>query len=105
MLLAWASLGTSFWITLGPFSEVPVPWIFTIGVYCLAYIAGFLVPFAPAGLGVREGVLALGMAAYLTPEMALLLAALNRGVYLLAEIILVIPCLAWYRRSVLPSQK
>jgi len=32
-----------------------------LGVFCLAWVAGFLVLLAPAGLGVRDSVMALGM--------------------------------------------
>lgn len=42
-----------------------------LGVYAIAWLCGFLVVGAPAGLGVREAVLLLGLAPMMSPEKAL----------------------------------
>ncbi|MEM7767709.1 MAG: hypothetical protein AAF253_09505 [Pseudomonadota bacterium] len=51
---------------------------FIIGVAALAWLAGFLTPGAPAGLGVREAVLLVALGPALGPTAALALAALYR---------------------------
>lgn len=48
------------------------------GVFALAWVSGFLFFIAPAGAGVREGVLVLGLAAVLNPAAALLVALVSR---------------------------
>lgn len=82
----WVVLGLSLWVTSPPFSAEGLHLFYTIGVYCLGYAIGFIVPFAPAGIGVREGVFILGMTPYLPLEGAVLLAAINRMIYVAVEI-------------------
>lgn len=96
----WILLGLSLWITLGPFATAQVPWYYVVGIYCFAYVAGFLVPFAPAGLGIRESILTFGLLPYMPVETGLLLASINRVLYFAAEMIVVIPCLFWERDRV-----
>ena len=93
LFAAWVFLGTAFWVTLVPFSAGPVPWAYVVGVYCLAYLVGFLVPFAPAGLGAREAVLVAGAGPLVGVELAIFLAAVNRILYVLMELGLAAPCL------------
>jgi len=93
LFAAWVFLGTAFWFTLVPFSAGPVPWAYFVGVYCLAYLVGFLVPFAPAGLGAREAVLVAGAGPLVGVELAIFLAAVNRILYVLMELGLAAPCL------------
>lgn len=89
----WVLLGVSLWVTLAPFVTVPPPWYYVVGIYCFAYVVGFLVPFAPAGLGIRESILSFGLLPYMPLETSLLLASINRVLYFAAEFIVVIPCL------------
>jgi len=90
---AWLLLGSAFWLTLSPFSVDTISWSYVVGVYCLAYLVGFLVPFAPAGLGAREAVLVAGAGPLVGVDVAIFLAAVNRILYLLAEFGMVAPCL------------
>ncbi|MBW9266121.1 MAG: hypothetical protein K1563_02610 [Candidatus Thiodiazotropha sp. (ex. Lucinisca nassula)] len=87
-LLIWLALGFAFWITLIPFSASEIGLVFVIGLYAFSYAVGFAVPFAPAGIGIRESVLVLGLAPFLDINTAIILAALNRIFYILIEIIL-----------------
>lgn len=91
LILIWLSLGLSFWVTLAPFVKTPVSFSYIIGIYCFAFAVGFLVPFAPAGLGVRDGVLAFAMLSFMPIETALLLSGVNRVIYIGVEILLVLP--------------
>lgn len=89
----WTLMGLAFWVTLLPFSTAPISTLYCIGLYSLAFFIGFLTPFAPAGLGIREGILTVGISPYVGMDIAVFLAGLNRAVYVLAEIGLVTPCL------------
>lgn len=67
-----------------------------IAVLALAHVAGVLAVFAPAGIGVRELVLAAGLGSVVSMEDALLLAAVLRALTLLADGVVVLAALlAW----------
>ncbi|MEJ2619460.1 MAG: lysylphosphatidylglycerol synthase domain-containing protein [Candidatus Thiodiazotropha sp.] len=86
----WAVLGYSFWITLSPYTTEQISLIYIIGLYALSYAIGFSVPFAPAGLGVREAILVAGLITYTDMNTAIVLAAINRLLYIICEIILLL---------------
>lgn len=88
--ISWLLFGTSLWITLIPFATENAPYFYIVGIYSLAYIIGFFVPFAPAGLGIREAILVFYLSKYVETDVALLLSAANRLVYFIAELILAI---------------
>ncbi|MEW8507327.1 MAG: hypothetical protein AB2598_11525 [Candidatus Thiodiazotropha sp.] len=87
-LLVWLALGFAFWVTLIPFSATEIGLVYIIGLYAFSYAVGFAVPFAPAGIGIRESVLVLGLAPFLDVNTSIILAALNRVFYILIEILL-----------------
>lgn len=100
LLACWTLFGFSFWITLGPVAEAAPSLVFAISVYCLAYVAGFCVPFAPAGLGVREAVLIVCLAEFLSLEAAFLVSALNRSLYLLVDVLMgALGAVLWFARA------
>ena len=55
-----------------------------------AYAVGFMVPFAPAGLGIRDAILTLGLLPFAATGEALAITVLARGVYLLVDVGLVV---------------
>lgn len=55
-----------------------VPWSGLVGVYAIAWLVGFLVPGAPAGIGIRESLLAVGLAPTLGSGVAVAAIALFR---------------------------
>jgi hypothetical protein len=87
-LFIWLALGFSFWITLIPFSSAEIGLVYIIGLYALSYAIGFMVPFAPAGIGIRESILVLGLMPFLDINTSIILATLNRLFYIAIEIIL-----------------
>lgn len=91
--LVWGFLGAAFWVTLVPTASVYPSLPYIIGVYCFAYVAGFLVPFAPAGLGIREAVLTMALMPYLGVETAAVMAAINRILYFAVEVFAAGTCL------------
>ena len=58
-----------------------------VGAYPLALCLGFLALVAPAGFGIREGVLLLALAPMVGPDMAIVLSAAIRVLQLLADLI------------------
>ena len=81
-------LGLAFWIVLFDFQLRPVSLFYVIGLYSIAYLIGFLVPFAPAGFGFRETVLVFGLAHLVGVETAVILAGVNRVLYFLSELLI-----------------
>jgi glycosyltransferase 2 family protein len=60
--------------------------VFATGLFASAYAIGFLVPFAPAGVGVREGILVAGSLPFMPVDAAVTLALLARILYLLVDL-------------------
>lgn len=85
LVACWLLFGVAFWITVTPLTFDDPMFVYAVSVYCLAYVIGFLVPFAPAGIGVREFIIFVGLIGFLSIEGAFLVAALNRAAYLLVE--------------------
>lgn len=86
MTLGWIAMGTSFFLLLATFGGW-LDWLWTVGTYAVAFTAGMVAIFAPAGAGVREGVLALagqmhGVAATVMLDAALL----NRALWVVADV-------------------
>jgi uncharacterized membrane protein YbhN (UPF0104 family) len=87
-LLAWVGYGVAFWLfARGTLPDATLPLASAIGVYTAAYVAGILAPFAPGGLGVREGVLVLALQPQVGLAHALALAAVSRLGVTLAELL------------------
>ena len=91
LLFVWILLGFSFYITLTPYLEnTDTRLILSIvGLYAFAYALGFIVPFAPAGIGIREAILVAGISNLVTIDYAIILASLNRMIYIIVEVIVV----------------
>lgn len=63
-------------------------WLMSIGVFGLAWVAGFLVVVAPAGAGVREAALVLGFVSVLPAGPVLTVAVLSRVLFVLSDVLL-----------------
>ncbi|UOY01234.1 lysylphosphatidylglycerol synthase transmembrane domain-containing protein [Blastococcus sp. PRF04-17] len=99
LCLSWTTLGVHFGFLvreLGP--DTSAVWLLSVGVYALAWVAGLLVVFAPAGAGVREAVLVLGFAAFLPAGPLLAVAVLSRVLLVLADVLLAagLVAAAWF---------
>lgn len=68
--------------------------ILITGAFALGYVAGFVAPFAPAGLGVREGVLVALLGPAIGVGEAIVTAALSRLVYVVADLVVAVPTFA-----------
>jgi len=65
-----------------PVSVLPV----LVGIFCLANVIGFLALFAPAGIGVREGILLLVLGPLVGAGMASVIAILARLIQTVADV-------------------
>lgn len=73
----WAVYGTAFWIFARAF-QVSAGALESAGAFAAAYFVGYIAIFAPAGIGVREGVLAALLAGSLPAGEAMALAVVAR---------------------------
>jgi hypothetical protein len=63
-VVAWLIYGVAFWLlTLGVLGSAPGRLIAYVAVYTMSYIFGYLMLFAPAGVGFRESAMILVMPA------------------------------------------
>jgi hypothetical protein len=89
LTVSWVLLGLHFGaLVQGLDVRVASPWLLGIGVFALAWVAGFLIIIAPAGAGVREAALVLGFAAVLPAGAVLTVAVLSRVLFVLADLLL-----------------
>lgn len=92
LIMVWFFMGAALWVTLAPFVEQSPSLFYIVGAYCFAFLLGFVVPFAPAGLGIREAVIVFALLPYLPTETAILLAAINRMINFGVEIFAALLC-------------
>lgn len=87
-LAAWLLLGGGLWLTIAALGQglSGRNLLACLWAYPLAGLAGMVALFAPAGLGVREGVLALALGTILPPGEAALTALAARILILGAEV-------------------
>ncbi|HYO45998.1 MAG TPA: lysylphosphatidylglycerol synthase transmembrane domain-containing protein, partial [Gemmatimonadota bacterium] len=78
-LLAWGAFGTGFWLFVRAVAPIEADTLLPmIGISAAGYVGGYLAIFVPGGLGVREGLYALLLAAYVPPSMAVAIAVFCR---------------------------
>jgi uncharacterized membrane protein YbhN (UPF0104 family) len=89
LVVSWVCCGVHFGILVQGLGVSGAQlWLLSIGVFSLAWVAGFLVVVAPAGAGVREAVLTLGFAGVLPAAGVLALAVLSRLLLVVADFVL-----------------
>ena len=59
-----------------------------LGGYALSWIAGYLVIFAPGGIGVRETVQVFLFSTISTPQQVVIISLMHRMVYTIVEVLL-----------------
>jgi glycosyltransferase 2 family protein len=88
-LASFAVLGVGPWALLVDLGHGGVrSYLVATGAFALAWAAGLIVVFAPAGAGVREGVLVLALGAVVSRPDALLVALVLRAATAAADLIL-----------------
>ncbi|MGA9349175.1 MAG: lysylphosphatidylglycerol synthase transmembrane domain-containing protein [Anaerolineae bacterium] len=87
-LFIWGFVGAAFFVLLNAIYPLPLAWLPTVvAIYAISWSAGFLTPFAPSGLGVREGTMILLLGQYLPVPAVTAAAILFRIWLILAEVI------------------
>jgi len=99
-LAAWLGYGVAFWLFARGVLPDSAPGVGeSVGAFTASYVAGLVAPFAPGGLGVREGVLVMALRDHTGLAAALALAAVARLGMTLAEVIATIPFLLRRRET------
>ena len=74
-LVTWGIFGTGFWLFVRAVAPIESDALLPmIGISAAGYVGGYLAIFVPGGLGVREGLYALLLAAWIPPSMAVAIA-------------------------------
>jgi len=81
----WILLGLSALVLFSGYADVSA--LFMIALFAISYVVGFAAVFAPAGIGVRDVVFAVGLTGIVDPEIALLLTIGHRLIYILADVL------------------
>jgi uncharacterized membrane protein YbhN (UPF0104 family) len=77
-LFAWVAQGVHLWLLVRGLGATGPVLLTSLGAYPLAWTVGFLVVFAPAGLGAREVALAAALAPILDPGQVVLVVVVSR---------------------------
>lgn len=95
--VSWLLIGLGFHLLLVAVSPATTGWLQSAAIYAAAWVAGFLVVFAPAGLGVREAALAVGLTPVIGGPLSLAVAVGSRLWWLTAETVHVLIAAIWRR--------
>lgn len=88
-IINWSIVGIGFYILVCSIYTIPLSQaLYTAGVFALAAIIGILSIFAPSGLGVREGIIVLGLSMIMPSEYAVILSVISRLWSTIPELIL-----------------
>lgn len=86
----WLIVGIGFYMLVCSIYPVPISEaLYCGGIYGLAAIIGILALFTPSGLGVREGIIALGLALVMPNEYIVIVSIISRLWATVAELILI----------------
>ena len=77
----WVLLGLSFWILLPPDLRTASSAPLAVGAFALGWAGGYVAPFAPSGVGVREAIIVLLIGTMTTTPVAVAAVSLGRIVY------------------------
>jgi hypothetical protein len=75
----WLVLGVAFYLFVNSFTPIPISNVFFItGSFAFASIVSFISLFAPAGIGVREGILVIFLSRIMPESIAVILSIASR---------------------------
>lgn len=96
---SWLLQGLGFFALVNSFYPLEIIWLKKVlGVYLLSWTIGFLAVFAPGGLGVREGALALVLREFMPFGLALTIGIVSRLWISILEIGLTVAAFALRKR-------
>jgi hypothetical protein len=100
--LCWILQGLGFFLLAKSFYDLDLGWLKRfIGIYLSSWVIGFVAIFAPGGLGIREGSLALLLQGSFPTGLSVSLSLLSRVWITILELLLVI--LAFIKKPKKPS--
>lgn len=86
----WLIVGIGFYILTCSIYPVPMSeMLYTAGIFGVSAIIGILSIFAPSGIGVREGIIVLGLTLIMPSEYAVIISIVSRLWATVAELILI----------------
>lgn len=86
----WLILGAGFYILTCSIYPLPLSHLLYVGgVFALSIIIGILSIFTPSGIGVREGIIVLGLSIVMPSEYAVIISIVSRLWATIAELILI----------------
>lgn len=89
-ILNWLIVGVGFYMLVAAIYPVPLSEaLYCGGIYGLAAIIGILAIFTPSGLGVREGIIAVGLALVMPDDYVVIVSIISRLWATVAELILI----------------
>jgi len=92
----WMIVGTGFYMLVTSIYEIPGSQLLYVGgVYGLSAIIGIISIFAPSGIGVREGIMVLGLSLIMPNEYAVIIGVVSRLWATVAELLLVLGAFLW----------
>ena len=89
-IVNWIIVGIGFYMLI--YSIYPIPFsemLYASGIFGLSCIIGILAVFAPSGLGVREGILVLGLSLIMPEEYAVIISIVSRLWMTVSELALI----------------
>ena len=90
-IVNWLIVGTGFYMLVTSIYPIPGSQLLYVGgVYGLSAIIGIISIFAPSGIGVREGIMVLGLTLIMPNEYAVIIGIVSRLWATVAELILVL---------------
>jgi uncharacterized membrane protein YbhN (UPF0104 family) len=100
-ILTWLLLGLSFAFVFPILNAQSL--LLNISVYALSWIIGYVVIFAPGGIGIREAALVWMLAGFFSTEDVLIYSTVHRFIYFVVEILL--GGLAWSLNTIKNPKK
>jgi hypothetical protein len=95
LVAMWSVFGVSLFVLI-PGVDWTVEYVlYSIGLFAVAYGLGFVVIFAPAGLGVREAVLGAGLIYLVDIATAIVIIVLHRLLYLIGDAVFFAAAALW----------
>ena len=82
----WLALGGSYFLLFQTAGKENI-WL-VMGGYALSWVTGYVVPFAPGGIGVREAVQVFIFSPIAAPELIAIISIVHRMLYTITEVIL-----------------
>lgn len=89
-ILNWLVVGAGFYMLACSIYPVPASqFLYVAGIFGLSCIIGILAVFAPSGIGVREGIMLVGLGLVMPEEYAMIISIVSRLWMTLAELALI----------------